>query len=587
MLPFFAYPLAALGLTALPTLAVIYWLRNRFRRQPVSSLMLWADQMESREGGTRRDRLRPPLLFYLELLAILLLVAAAMGPYIQTSRGTRPLVVVLDDSYSMRAGGENSARNQGRAALVEELTRASHYSIRFVLAGERPQVVCDAVHANEVAPILKEWKCLAPTARLEESLALAAELGGERGLILVITDHAPEAVPDKGRVQWWAFGRPLPNFAFVNAVRTPRDGGERCLLEVANLSAHDRATTLFVNAGDPPVQVQRSTLDLKAGETRRVVLDLKEGTPLLRARLDPDDLEIDNEAVVLPTARQTVRVDVHISNNGLRSLVEKSLASIKGVVLSTTRPHLVLSDQEGTAETGSDAWLVRWIIDKETDAYVGPFVVDRAHPLTEGLALQGVIWSAGKGEQMRGAPVITAGNIPLVTDAASLTDHHELRIRFRPDLSTLQDSPSWPILLYNLVTWRAAHLPGLSTPNVRLGEDVVLTVPTARETVTVTDPEGRRRIVPMHGRRVVIKAEATGVYAIDAGGEKHSFAVNALSPEESDLSQCAAGRWGDWLDETTLRLEYNSIVWILLLLLLGLLGLHHVLIARSAGRAQA
>ena len=48
MLPVFLTPWALAGLVALPALAVIYYLRSRFRRQPVSSLMLWQRQREAR-----------------------------------------------------------------------------------------------------------------------------------------------------------------------------------------------------------------------------------------------------------------------------------------------------------------------------------------------------------------------------------------------------------------------------------------------------------------------------------------------------------------------------------------------------------
>ena len=60
MLPLFTYPLAFAGLAAVPVLVAIYLLRNRYRRRPVSSLMLWEDPRHSAEGGTRiRARLDP------------------------------------------------------------------------------------------------------------------------------------------------------------------------------------------------------------------------------------------------------------------------------------------------------------------------------------------------------------------------------------------------------------------------------------------------------------------------------------------------------------------------------------------------
>src|SRR5262245_56380125 len=137
MLPVFVQPLAFLGLLALPALVAIYWLRNRHRRQVVSSLLLWADPHQSREGGTRIRRLQTPLVFFLELLLLLLLVLAAAGPYVPSEQGARPLVVVLDDSFSMLAGDDDCARNRAVAALRDLFRGRGDPPVRFVLAGER------------------------------------------------------------------------------------------------------------------------------------------------------------------------------------------------------------------------------------------------------------------------------------------------------------------------------------------------------------------------------------------------------------------------------------------------------------------
>ena len=76
MIPFLTYPLALMALASLPALAAIYILRNRFRRRPVSSLVLWRFHVQSKPGGAKIHRLQLPLLFFLELLGLLLLVVA-------------------------------------------------------------------------------------------------------------------------------------------------------------------------------------------------------------------------------------------------------------------------------------------------------------------------------------------------------------------------------------------------------------------------------------------------------------------------------------------------------------------------------
>src|SRR5919199_392154 len=141
MPPVFTYPLAFFGFLAVPALVAIYLLRNRFRRHPVSSLMLWLDERPPREGGTRVRRFQTPLPFLLGLLRIVPILLIAADPQVRAGQGGRPLVVVLDDSFSMRAGGADSARARGEQALREEFRRRMPYSVRFVLAGGRPQVL--------------------------------------------------------------------------------------------------------------------------------------------------------------------------------------------------------------------------------------------------------------------------------------------------------------------------------------------------------------------------------------------------------------------------------------------------------------
>ena len=60
-MPAFTYPLAWIAAITLPTLAAIYFLRHRFRRQQVSSLLLWQIHQESREGGTPKGNDSPIL----------------------------------------------------------------------------------------------------------------------------------------------------------------------------------------------------------------------------------------------------------------------------------------------------------------------------------------------------------------------------------------------------------------------------------------------------------------------------------------------------------------------------------------------
>jgi hypothetical protein len=158
-------------------------------------------------------------------------------------------------------------------------------------------------------------------------------------------------------------------------------------------------------------------------------------------------------------------------------------------------------------------------------------------------------------------------------------------MRLRTDLSTIQESPNWPILIWNLINWRAQAAPGLRQSNIRLGSDAALTVEPGVESVVVTDPRRATRRLGVRDRAVLITADTAGLFEVTADQNKYAFAVNALQREESDLTAAVAGRWGDWANAVALQWDYRSVAWILSLLALGSLVIHAWLTSRGrAGR---
>src|SRR5499426_3846745 len=164
-MPVFTFPLALLGFLAAPALIYIYWLHSQARKRKVSSLLLWLEEKEMWEGGRTIHRLQTPLLFFLELLAILLLVTAAAGPMMRAGESGRPLVIVLDDSFSMLAGAgkddaTGGARYRAVRAIESELKSNRYEPVYFALAGESPQLLGEAANdADQAIKLLQNWRC--------------------------------------------------------------------------------------------------------------------------------------------------------------------------------------------------------------------------------------------------------------------------------------------------------------------------------------------------------------------------------------------------------------------------------------------
>jgi len=115
----FLAPWFMAGLVALGVPVFVHLLRRHVTiPRPVSSLMFFERGTQS---STRHRRLKYRLLFALRAAFLLLLVLAFANPFVRRSRGDgggRTHLVVLDNSFSMRAGARFAdAKHQALAAL--------------------------------------------------------------------------------------------------------------------------------------------------------------------------------------------------------------------------------------------------------------------------------------------------------------------------------------------------------------------------------------------------------------------------------------------------------------------------------------
>jgi len=595
-MPFFTYPLAWIAAIALPALAAIYFLRHRFRKQPVSSLLLWQMHRESREGGRRVEKPQLPLVFFLELLVLLLIVLAATGPRWQVPRTTRPLIVVMDDSQSMLAGAKSqSARERALERLREILAERDFSSYQLVAAGPTPRAMGGKVlHPRELEDQFERWTCQAPGAKLEAALGFARRLNTEamaakdrrESDILVLTDHPPARPVTDGRVRWLAFGKPALNFSFVNAARTAHLDEDRCLLEIANGSATAGTNILRITAGTN--LISQTNLVLGTNTQRRLRFNVPANTPGLRAQLSDDALASDNRVDLLPPLRRQVRVQLSVTNAEFASLLADTLADTGLRAPANQPPELVIHQSPSRPE--GEAWGVRLMpLPNPPERFTGPFVVDANHELTRGLTLLGVTWGADPSATNAPGylPVITAGNVPLLTHRPGRRGQQvNLRYAHGDNHSTLHKTPQWPALFWNLLHWRTQHQPGLREVNHRLGVDVPFRAVDANATLTF--PDGTERAISAPGGEAVLPVTMPGVYTVVSGSETNrlseQFAVNFIAGEESSLAGVATGEWGQWGTKMEIRFEYAAFLpYLVLLALIGTV-VHLYFVSKHGGR---
>jgi hypothetical protein len=584
----FAFPYALAGVAALAGLVAVYTFRARFRRRPVSSLMLWQQTLRPSRGGLHRDRLRMPPLFYLELAALTALVAAALGPHVLRP-GLGALTVVFDTSVSMTARDASGASAQDRAvrALRADVRRGRYARVRLILAGANGPETAGTAPTAQAAARLAETACLGPSDTLEASLARACELSEKTDEVLVLTDRPPPAGDTlRPGVRWLAFGSIEANTGITYADRSPREGGaETLLVEVAGFGRPEGTRAplrITARAPDGERTLFEGVVDLSHGGRGRLTLDLPPGTPALTVALPPDALEADNRALLLPDTPRPVASAVRIADAGLRRTVERALAATGRFRADGTAPQIIFVDRL-EADSGAPAapWQVVFTAPAAPRLVRGPYLADRSHPLLEGLSFDGLVWPAGT-NALPGRVLLFAGSAPLLSVDAPPRRAPVIHLVTTGAGDALYRTAAWPALIWNLAQACAEAQPGPASRNLRAGVTAPFMAGRGAAEAVFETPGGTLTL-RTHAGRAIWAPPAPGLYRMKLPrGGVEPFAVNLFAPGESDLRGRMTGRWSGARDGERLQRTHRSFAWLPGLAALLLAGIHHGVLGRKA-----
>ncbi|MCB0322198.1 MAG: BatA and WFA domain-containing protein [Bdellovibrionales bacterium] len=196
----FAQPLAFAGALLIPLLVLAY-LKKRQRKTRVVSSVVILEQLAKRR--VTRRRFRPPLRFFLELLALIALIGAASLPWYRDT--SERVALVLDTSMSMRTRNDSLAPQPTRfAEAIETANRwldQQSSSTRISLFQSSPRLT--ALGAKDLSPtaaktVLSGADAGIGTDSLDTALTELAE-SGDYVRVVAITDRTVRYFGDPPR----------------------------------------------------------------------------------------------------------------------------------------------------------------------------------------------------------------------------------------------------------------------------------------------------------------------------------------------------------------------------------------------------
>ncbi|MCC6953854.1 MAG: VWA domain-containing protein [Deltaproteobacteria bacterium] len=603
--------LGALALAAsLPALVLAYWIQSRRAKKVVSSIFVF--QGLPRRTATRA-RVKLPPRFFLELLAMALLVLAAMQPFLED--GGEDVAILLDNSLSMQTRATGAFATRFEQAVLDADTWARKRSdARFALYVTSPALERLSPEWSSASAVLDRLRQRGPSAAHDNVQVAVRELAesGKFDRILVVSDRSAELMTaDSGltagapatRLEAITVGTPAPNLSIENFREDPASvgaTGRKMIATLQNSSSRDAQAKLhlyLVSPGTPattsrePLRTvtvslprDRSTevpflLPIERHETPSFAIRLESTTP------DSDSLDADNSAWLTLGLRrsETILLVTPSGSSGTLGLEALSGFNIERVdaerfsgigevqsgkylmaIFHRVSPPRALrvSSLYLVPPAGNSLFPVRGEVPRPVIASW-----DENHPLLTYLNIAALSLPASA---FFDAPPWTTAVMNIEQGPAVLAGESQ-GIRFAATGFELlpfegAKTPASSVLLLNLVNWlsngqelSAGYLVGSTFP-LRSSEGEELSGPDGRAIEPLQSASSARLPVP-------------GMYTLKTASGGRSFPVNAFFAEESSTFTTSSYRLPAEVPQLTASADNRSPLWPQVLLFVAALVL--------------
>jgi hypothetical protein len=614
-----------MGLLALPLIA-LYLLRQKRPDLTISSTLLWSRALADMRASTPFQKLRRNLLLLLQLFILAALVLALMRPVVRANATqSKAGVLVIDATASMTAtdGGEDLSRLDRAKTEALKLVNAMRPGDRYMLVvdggGLNHGGMGFSSSKSELTTEIDKIKASDTSSDLFESLLLAASslhgIGSDTdktaktdavtaGQVWLFSDGAGIRVPD-------AMGNDLLHFVKIghsdHSVGITR-------LSITPVPKEDRTYEVFVgikNAWDIEKKIgvvlaygsrdnflpgQAKFVTVPARGEGGIVFEKVVADPgKLFVRVDDtdDDFPLDNVGYGLLEPARKVKVLLVTAGGGGGGVLENfiktavKVGSIDGQIVAPEaytpklKADLVILDsfvppaaQMPTVDTlilrppvNGAGDVAGFNVTAEVDK---PVVLrwKREDPLMQYVELGDLRLSKALllGKDPEAIPLVSSPESALIAskDFGSVRRYF---VAFSPTVeSNWWMQPSLLIFLQNLITQtQVRHYIGM--PQLLASGTAAKLWDVGDEhgggSVRITRPDGTAVDIPANqGAAEFADTDTVGFYEVTAGTKKSTFAVNLLSPTESDIRpQSLQPAPGNTIQESTGVATVNKEIW--------------------------
>ena len=540
-------PAALWALLALPALVAVHFFQQRSRRVTLSTRFLIESLAPESQGGRTWERFRGSRSFWLQTLAVLLLVWVLTEPRWPRADSAQTVVIVLDDALAMQAvAGE--AREAAARLMAQAANRAA--KTEWIVMGSNPRAPLRyrGTDRGRAEAALKSWRPGLGThdyaAALRNGRALANSASG--GVCWFVTDREEKVPADQAAV---GVGRALANVGFAGGAVSREPGGGRLWRAVVKNTSGEVQRRAWWVESDSGASGRRD-LELPADGVLELSGAWPTGAERATLRLDGDGFSADDSLPLVRPEPKRLRVRVGIAGE-TGMFFQKLVTGIDGLTeAGAAEPDLrvVRAADPASVPEGGAIVLPPEVKDAPAGLSRASIVAER-HALVAGLNWQGLL-GPGPANLKMGADdegLLWQADKPLAWLRPGAEGRRQLVLNFDWENGNAARLPATVLLLRRYVESTRDAQAGAYAANVDAGSEVFLA-----EADMSVDPSAEWSIERDGGERRVVPREELAV--LRAPVESGFFTVKrAETVLVRGAAQFADARQGDFRDASVFR----------------------------------
>ena len=548
-----------------------YFFRKKYAKQSVSSTLFWKEVMKETKASPYLQHLQRNALFYLQMLAMLLLVIALLQPFWKTKALAGEQVVFIVDTSATMAVNTNDTtlfekHKKEMLTLIEQLAGKP---ITLITTGEHPTVLLrQETNLNQITNEINQLEINFEDENITKSLDIAQSFFQNKATsVYVFTDELDrQALPlQYDNVSWNVKGQSseVSNISIKRFGATKTSSGISSLIQLENQTNKEHVTTLTLS--NEQKTLMKESVTIPPNEIATLSFDELAVSSYLNATIETNDqYTLDNSMTVF-MQDQLSKVFV---DSSMHALVRTAFQSMDIEVSSVPTEQIGLMNDKGIFVTNQFGLLNQL---ESPSLFIGRNDVSAKEINGEVKTVEHPLFSFADLSEI----YVSALYPPVdgYTTIATVADEPFIQVSPRGDIVILSDiqmtdwplSPSFPLFMWSVKEQLSAGNTYLGTfsPNER--KPLSLGSATNEWEIYTMDDEYEYAI---ENGGAFVAPSKPGIYVLRSNDMEKNFAV-ALSQKEKEITKGASYKVTGQQIETKENYNQHSFVpYILVLLLL-------------------